>query len=204
MVDKASLSDSTLIRASSGPGSTIFEGVGEEGGEEGIDSRGRDVRKFMVTRLDVGSASGCSSSDGSRVGVEGGGSTSALGLESRSDIESGTISVSRAVSTDLLRDPPRDTRCRFREPCSVTSSKGFGRPEQGSEEIARSREASSIWQERKATGIEGCDERWKPPRLSSSKASEEGWHSVGECHRRWIGVSEELETRQACGGVSGG
>lgn len=146
-VDSASLSDSTLIRvpASSAP-CTILEGVDGDGGEEGMASRDRLVRRFIVTRLEVGSAVG--GSEGSRVGVEG---SSALGFASRSNIESGSRSVSRAVSTDLLRDPPRETRCRFRETCSVTSSKGFGRPEQGSEEIARSRGASSIWQKRKAT-----------------------------------------------------
>jgi len=84
--------------------------------------------------------------------VEGGSSASgsALVFPSRSNIESGTISEWLAVSTDLLRDPPRDTLWRFLEVCSVTSSKGFGRPEQGSEEIARSRGSSSIWQIRKA------------------------------------------------------
>jgi hypothetical protein len=151
IVDRASLSDSTLILvpASSAP-CTILEGVDGEGGEEGIASKGRLVRRFMVTRLDVGSAVGCS--EGSRVGVDGGGSASALGFSSRSNIESGTVSVCLAVSTDLLRDSPREVRCRFRETCSVTSSKGFGRPEQGSEEVARSRGTSSIWQVRKATG----------------------------------------------------
>jgi hypothetical protein len=147
-VDSASLSDSILMRvpASSAP-CTILEGVDGDGGEEGIASRVRLVRRFMVTRLEVGSAVG--GSEGSRVGVEGGGSASALGLPSRTNIESGTMSVSRAASTDLLRDPPREIRCRFRDTCSVTSSKGFGRPEQGSEEIARSLGASSIWQARK-------------------------------------------------------
>lgn len=33
------------------------------------------------------------------------------------------------------------------------SSKGFGRPEQGSEEIARSLGDSSIWQERRRGGM---------------------------------------------------
>jgi hypothetical protein len=47
-----------------------------------------------------------------------------------------------AVSTDLLRDPPRDTRCRFLEEASL-SSNGFGRVEQGSEEAARSRDNSA-------------------------------------------------------------
>ena len=147
IVDSASLSDSTLMRVpASSAVCTILEGVDGDGGEEGMASRGRLVRRFIVTRLDVGSAVG--GSEGSRVGVEGGETASALGFPSRNNIESGTTSVSRAVSTDRLRDPPLETRCRFRETCSVTSSKGFGRPEQGSEEIARSRRASSIWQVR--------------------------------------------------------
>jgi hypothetical protein len=64
-------------------------------------------------------------------------------------MESGVTIEALAVSTDLLRDPPRDTRCRFLEEASL-SSNGFGRVEQGSEEAARSRDNSagswSIWQ----------------------------------------------------------
>lgn len=52
------------------------------------------------------------------------------------------------VSTDLLLEPLRETRCRFREEASL-SSKGYVRVE-GSEEAARSRGSSagscSIWQ----------------------------------------------------------
>jgi hypothetical protein len=55
-----------------------------------------------------------------------------------------------AASTDLLRDPPPEIRCRFLDECS-SLSKGFGRVEQGSEETARSRDNStdsrSIWRE---------------------------------------------------------
>jgi hypothetical protein len=176
IVDSASLSDSILIRApASSVSCTILEGVEGDGGEEGIASRGRLVRRFMVTRLEVGSAVG--GPEGSRVGVEGGGSDSALGFPSRSNIESGTTSVSRAVSTDLLRDPPRETRCRFRETCSVTSSKGFGRPEQGSEEIARSRGASSIWQVRKAVAS-GEIVSGDSPAAEKLEADQKGWHKV--------------------------
>ena len=59
-----------------------------------------------------------------------------------------------AESTDLLLEPPRDIRCRFLEEFSL-SSKGLGRVEQGSEEVARSRDSSagswSIWQIPKAS-----------------------------------------------------
>lgn len=56
---------------------------------------------------------------------------------------------SAAVSADLLREPLRDMRCRFREAVSLLSSKGYVRVE-GSEDAARSRDNSarscSIWQ----------------------------------------------------------
>jgi hypothetical protein len=141
IVDKASLSDSTLILvAVSVPPFGILEGVVGEGGEDGIDSSGR-VRRLMVT-LEVGSVG----SEGKRVGVDGGSVASALSWSSLRGIDSSTISESMAVSTDLLRDPPRDTLWRFREICSTTSSKGFLRLEQeGSNEIARSLGDSSIW-----------------------------------------------------------
>lgn len=156
-VDSASLSDSMLALAPLSAGSTgIFDGVAGEEGEEGMGSRGRLVRRLMVTRLEVGSAGGCS--EGARVGVDGaGGSGSAsalmLAASPRKDEADGICESSRedptgTVSTDRLREPPRDVRWRLRDVWSVVSSKGFGRPEQGSEEIARSRGASSIWQER--------------------------------------------------------
>jgi hypothetical protein len=200
-VDSASLSDSTLIRvpASSVP-CTILDGVEGDGGEEGIASRDRLVRRFMVTRLEVGSGGGCS--EGSRVGVEGGGldsPDSALGFGSRSNIESGTTSVSRPVSTDLLREPPRETRCRFRETCSVTSSKGFGRPEQGSEEIARSRGASSIWQIRKATAS-GKNVSGDGSAAEELEAAQEGWHKVRD-PMRLTGLGDRVG--EALGGVCG-
>jgi hypothetical protein len=67
MVDKASLSDSTLTLApASSPPFTILDGVLGEGGDEGIDSRGRAVRRLMVTLLEVGSGG---ASEGIRVGV---------------------------------------------------------------------------------------------------------------------------------------
>lgn len=60
-----------------------------------------------------------------------------------------SVSKSRVVSADLLRDFPRETRWRFLEE-EEDSSKGLGRVEQGSEEAARSRDNSaaswSIWQ----------------------------------------------------------
>lgn len=143
IVDKASLSDSALILAPlSTPPPGILDGVVGDGGVEGMDSRGL-VRRFMVT-LDVGS----SGSDGKRVGVEGGSAASALLRSTSRGMELGTISESVTSSTDLLRDPPRDTLWRFREACSAasSSSKGFLRFEQdGSNEIARSLGDSSIW-----------------------------------------------------------
>jgi hypothetical protein len=174
IVDRASLSDSTLILVpASSPSLIILEGVAGDCGEDGITSSCRVVRRLMVTRLDVG---GCS--EASRVGVEGVGlgSASALGLPSFCSNSSGTISKSLAVSTDLLRDPARDTLWRFREVCSVTSSKGFGRPEQGSEEIERSPLGiSSIWQIRKKVNSMGVfDGQAGAPQLKTPGSSHEG------------------------------
>ena len=80
-----------------------------------------------------------------------------------------------AVSTDLLREPPRDVLCRFREKASLPL-KGFGRVEQGSEEAARSRDNStgswSIWQltrSSKKVGDSGCS---AAERSEASKAPE--------------------------------
>lgn len=66
IVDKASLSDSTLaLVAIFSLLLTILDG---EGGEEGIEPRGRTVRRLMVTLLEVGSGGG-GPSEGIRVGV---------------------------------------------------------------------------------------------------------------------------------------
>ena len=60
IVDKASLSDSTLILVPvSSPPFTNFEGDIGEGGDDGMDSRGRVVRRFIVTLLEVGSVGSC-------------------------------------------------------------------------------------------------------------------------------------------------
>lgn len=135
MADKASLSDSTLTLVPvSSPPSAIFEGGVGEGGDDGIDSRGRAVRRLRVTLLDVGS--GTRDSEGRRRGVRGR-AGSASPLRGDLDLDKDPISESRPVSTDRLREPPLETRCRFREEDAV-SSKGFGRVEQGSEEAARS------------------------------------------------------------------
>jgi len=103
--------------------------------------------RLIVTLLDVGSAVGML--DEVRVGVCGGGGS----FLSPSSISSGVaescvIVLTLAASTDLLREPPPEIRCRFLEELS-SLSKGFGRVEQGSEETARSRDNStdsrSIW-----------------------------------------------------------
>jgi hypothetical protein len=58
-VNSASLSNSTLtLMPVSAPSEAILEGVVGEGGDDGIDSSGRAVRRFMVTLLDVGSGAG--------------------------------------------------------------------------------------------------------------------------------------------------
>jgi hypothetical protein len=111
---------------------------------------GRVDLRLMVTLLDVGSATGFI--DPARVGVSGGcRSPSSSSSPSSGVAESRTAAPTLAASTDLLRDPPLDIRCRFLEECT-SSSKGFGRVEQGSEETARSRvnsgDSTSIWQER--------------------------------------------------------
>jgi hypothetical protein len=99
-----------------------------------------------VTRFEVGSVRRFSGA--LRVGVRGGGggSVSIAAVSSGSGMGSGRISGGVAASTDLLLDPPRESLCLFLED---SSSKGFGRVEQGSEETARSRDNSagswSIW-----------------------------------------------------------
>lgn len=150
-VDKASLSDSMLALVPvPSPASAILDGVGGEGGEEGIESSVRAVRRLMVTLLDVGS--GMRRPEGVWVGVRGGAisfSASVL-CSSRRGVNGGRDSDSPTVSTDPLRESPRDTRRRLREEFSSCSN-GFARvDEQGSEETARSRDCSagswSIWQ----------------------------------------------------------
>lgn len=103
--------------------------------------------RLIVTLLDVGSAVGIL--DEVRMGVCGDGGS----LLCPSSLSSGVadrcvIVLTPAASTDLLREPPPDIRCRFLEECS-SLSKGFGRVEQGSEDTARSRDNStdsrSIW-----------------------------------------------------------
>lgn len=84
------------------------------------------------------------------------------------------LSEAVAVSTDLLREPLRDTLWRFLEECSL-SSKGFDRVEQGSEEAARSRGNSaalgSIWQmQRKAhKGFRECRHQRVTPQQKAQK-----------------------------------
>jgi hypothetical protein len=59
IVESLSLPVSTLVLVrASGPSLVTLEGVLGEGGQEGIDSRGRAVRRLMVTLLEVGSGSG--------------------------------------------------------------------------------------------------------------------------------------------------
>lgn len=106
----------------SGSSSIILDGVAGEQGDEGMTSSARAVRRLMVTRLEVGSASelDCRWLLG---GVCGGAANSALLLSSfsvaaRAGPGFGTESELWAASTDLLREPPPETRCRFREACS--------------------------------------------------------------------------------------
>lgn len=129
IVDKASLSDSTLILGSAAsPSPTMVEGEGE-GGEERIVSRCRAVRRLMVTLLEVGS--GGNSEEGCG-GVEGGSALS-ISLPSLDIVGSAGESCSAVVSTDILRDLPFAFLCRFLEVFSSSSVNGFVRAEQGSE-----------------------------------------------------------------------
>jgi hypothetical protein len=109
-----------LAALSLGPAG-ILEGVAGEGGEEGIGSRGRLVRRLIVTRLEVGSGGNCS--EGALVGVDGaGGSASALVVvvvvddSLRNSVgddgicESSTGIPGCTVSTERLREPPREVR----------------------------------------------------------------------------------------------
>jgi hypothetical protein len=168
IVDSSSLPDSMLCLASSSglPGAILLGGVGERGEE--IEPRGGAVRRLMVTLLEVGSG------DEPWVGLEGvrGGaaSSSGPGDSSTEGMESGVVSMAVAVSTDRLREPPREVLWRFLAAGPLLSSKGFGRVEQGSEEAARSRdnaaESGSIWQRgsarqgARASKRGGCHWQW--------------------------------------------
>lgn len=103
--------------------------------------------------------------------------TSGLGDSSTDGMESGVVSMAVAVSTERLREPPREVRWRFLEEGPLLSSKGLGRPAQGSDEAARSRGGSaagspSIWPDRSdeaarrgkiyREGVSGCGgKRWR-------------------------------------------
>ena len=149
IVDSSSLPDSMLCLASfsGAPGAILLRGVGE-GGEEEIEPRGGAVRRFRVTLLDVGSGEEpCLGLEGVRGGAE---PSSEPGDSSTEGMEPGVVSMAVAVSTERLREPPREVRWRFLETGPLLSSKGLGRVEQGSEEAARSRDnaagSGSIWQ----------------------------------------------------------
>jgi hypothetical protein len=102
-----------------------------------MDSRGGAVRRLMVTLLEVGSGDVPRPGRG---GVCGGAEPAVEGdVSSTDDMESDVVSKAATVSTDLLREPRRETRWRLREEEPLSWSKGFGRVEQGSEEAARSR-----------------------------------------------------------------
>ena len=112
-----------------------------------LDSTGLVDLRLMVTLLDVGSAAGFI--EAVRVGVWGGCGSPLDSLVLSSGVAESCLAVlTLAASTDLLREPPLEIRCRFLAECS-SSSNGFGRVEQGSEETARSRDnsgdSSSIW-----------------------------------------------------------
>jgi hypothetical protein len=104
-------------------------------------------RRLIVTLLDVGSVEGFM--EIGRCGVCGGcGSPLPCSFPSSGVAESCLIFLPLAASAERLREPPLETRWRFRADCS-SWSKGFGRVEQGSEETARLRDHSggsrSIW-----------------------------------------------------------
>src|SRR5450432_3799610 len=101
----------------------IFEGVSGEGGTEELDSTGLVDLRLMVTLLEVGSAAGLA--DVLRVGVWGKcGSCLNSSSASSGVADSRTPIDTLAVSTDLLRDPALEIRCRFLEE-GVSLSKGF-------------------------------------------------------------------------------
>jgi hypothetical protein len=126
-----------------------------DAGDEGITSSGccDGVRTFMVTRLERGSEGGSVlRSWGSGVvgmgpvgGFESIFMAESLGRSGGDVSVAGELGEELIVSTDRLRGPlAKDVRRRFREVRSLSSSKGLGRVEQGSEETARSLDGSAV------------------------------------------------------------
>lgn len=120
------------------------------GGKSEIELRGGAARRLMVTLLEFRSGEMA----GREVGGVCGGAEAMPGLSDSSTdgMESGVVSMAVAVSTERLREPPREVRWRFLEAAPL-SSKGLGRPAQGSDEAARSRGSPaagspSIWPDR--------------------------------------------------------
>jgi hypothetical protein len=107
-----------------------------------MGSRVLAVRRFMVTRLEVGSAGRWSRALGGGVVGRGEGGSVGMSIVSSRGGMGSEMSEALAVSTDRLLEPPRDTLCRFLE-VWLFSSKGLGRVEQGSDETARSRDNSA-------------------------------------------------------------
>jgi hypothetical protein len=99
----------------------------------------------MVTLLECGSAVAPREFEGGVLGMGGSGVSTRMMA-----VSSGMSTRESEDSTDLLRDPVREVRRRFRAEISL-SPKGLGRVEQGSEETARSVESAealesrSIW-----------------------------------------------------------
>ena len=108
MVDSSSLADSILCLARASGTSTgiLLGGVGD-GGESGIEPRGGAARRLIVTLLEGGS-------EGIMPGIVRGGvwgvaeASSEGGDSSTEAMESGVVSMAPAVSTDRLREPPRE------------------------------------------------------------------------------------------------
>lgn len=90
--------------------SIVFEGV--TGEDEGENAGGLVDLRLIVTLLEVGSVA-CLSFAG-RVGVCGGCNIRSIScMPSEGTESSREAEVARAASTDLLREPPLETRCRF-------------------------------------------------------------------------------------------
>ena len=102
-------------------------------------------RRLIVTLLECGSVIASRECEGGVLGAVGSGVSTRIMA-----VSSGMSTREGEDSTDLLRDPVREVRRRFRADMSL-SPKGLGRVEQGSEETARSvesaeaLESSSIW-----------------------------------------------------------